>query len=404
MLNYEHVDFRGLKRIDGYARYDGRILSTIDEFYKIVLEYASPAVAPLVGALIYDYADTLFGVIVDVDDYIDDKQAIYVAVINNNSNPARQGYMTTKYYANDGTITSYTYAVYSADLGKNLYTSQQHYTKLLVLNQALRDNTELLPGAVIGLQWFRDRLYAVADATRIVLEAPSEPVFPNDTISLDDGTLAKVLDSVYVIPDYSTQVLFLDTLDTVKWYEVGANVSRVEQDMSLTFLDTIAEDISVPLTVQIASFFQARTEQQTLDEDSPDGPYTFGWKFVDHGWIVPFKNGSTLFGSLPSINQNIQGVGISGPTDTSGDNGRPLLLLQKPTLTNGPLQVNGWKDSDTPASYELNAANVKDDDSSYVYADAFISWDGESGEVSAPGLTDNNLVEYSVTNTVDIDL
>ena len=38
-LNYEQVDFQGQKRIDGYARYDGSVLSAFDDF--VVIEDSS---------------------------------------------------------------------------------------------------------------------------------------------------------------------------------------------------------------------------------------------------------------------------------------------------------------------------------------------------------------------------
>ena len=38
-LNYEQVDYQGQKRIDGYARYDGSVLSAFDDF--VVIENSS---------------------------------------------------------------------------------------------------------------------------------------------------------------------------------------------------------------------------------------------------------------------------------------------------------------------------------------------------------------------------
>jgi hypothetical protein len=156
--------------------------------------------------------------------------------------------------------------------------------------------------------------------------------------------------------------------------------------------------------IQTASFFESRNEAQVLAEDGPSGPYDFGWRFVDQGWEVQFKDGTSLFGSLPSLNQNISGLGVEGPTSTGNGNGRPLALSQRVVVNSKPTQVNGWKSTQATGVYELEAGNVADDDSDYIYADAYISWDGTTGEVTAPGLTDDTLIEYPATNTVDVEV
>ena len=68
-----------------------------------------------------------------------------------------------------------------------------------------------------------------------------------------------------------------------------------------------------------------------------------------------------------------------GRLDTAGSSGRPLVLLQAPAISNLPTQVNGWKSSDDPTSYALNPATVYEVDTDYTYADAYITWDGETG-------------------------
>jgi hypothetical protein len=63
--------------------------------------------------------------------------------------------------------------------------------------------------------------------------------------------------------------------------------------------------------------------------------------------------------------------------------------------------VSGWKSSQTPETYELETDNLIDTDDDTIYADAYISWNGTTGEVV--GVT-NPLVEYPATNTVVIEL
>lgn len=151
----------------------------------------------------------------------------------------------------------------------------------------------------------------------------------------------------------------------------------------------------------VATFFESRTELQALAEDGDAA--LAGWKPVHQGWLVNFENGVSLYGSLPSLNQNIQGLGIQGPTTTSGNNGRPLLLNQGVAISGEQAQVNGWKSSLSPTSYALNPSDVGEDDGVYTYADAYISWNGTTGQVSAPGVTTSVLEQYSADNTVVVE-
>lgn len=150
-----------------------------------------------------------------------------------------------------------------------------------------------------------------------------------------------------------------------------------------------------------ASLFVSRSIQQVLEEDAP-GPYDFGWKFVHQGWWVDFVDGKVASGKLTSKNQNKQNVGVQGPTSTEGSSGWPQLLQQNMTIGNLPAQVNGWKTSASPGVYNVEAAALQEADSSYIYADAFLSWNGTTGEISAPGLDGNGLIEYPATNTVEV--
>jgi hypothetical protein len=125
---------------------------------------------------------------------------------------------------------------------------------------------------------------------------------------------------------------------------------------------------------------------------------------VHQGWEVLFESGLSLYGSLPSLNQNIIGLGTQGPTPITGNSGKPLLLVQKIAVAGKPTQVNGWKSSDNAESYDLDAGNVAEDDSLYVYADAYVSWSAGSSTLQAPGLTTATLTEYPADNTVVVEI
>ena len=73
-------------------------------------------------------------------------------------------------------------------------------------------------------------------------------------------------------------------------------------------------------------------------------------------------------------------------------------------ISNLPAQVNGWKTSTSPNVYSLEADALDDVDSVTIYADAYFSWDGTTGVVSAPGITGEGMIEYPATNTVVVDV
>lgn len=381
-LNYEQVDFQGQKRIDGYTRYDGGLLATLDEYYVIT---CSGPFGGAVGDLI-STDEGLLGVCVGESGNI-----TYMAVINSNIIPEAGD---TLYFLSNGVNTS-PITVVSVQTGtESAADADEHYNNLLEFITALRARVEELPGAIIGLHWFRDRLYAVADVLTVSLTGTTPEIFPNDTL-VCNGDTAKVLGSLTLA---DTRVVFLSSLSTTVW-ATGQNVTR-----SAVSVGAVANGFQTfGSTSEMASFFESRSEAQVLEEDAP-GPFDFGWRFVDQGWVVEFENGISLFGSLPSLNQNITGLGTQGPTSTAGNNGRPLNLLQRVNITNGQAQVNGWKSTQTPSSFLLDPDNLIDIDLDFIYADAYFSWDGTTGAVSAPGITTSTLPEYAATNTVEVEV
>lgn len=343
-LNYEQVDFQGQKRIDGYVRYDGSLGSYQDTFFKLTLNPVNPDIA--VGTVGFKN-DTLVGVISGFEG-----SAAILAVINPNADLAVGDTIT-----NVGEITT-------IEELKDYMTPAEQYEAILSNNAALRARTTELPGPVAGLHWFRDRLYAVASVVKIYV-GPDHGYMPNDVYDLPgitEGAVLKVEEEhIYI------GIVDLDTLD--------------------------------PLDSDLASLFQSRSEQQALDELGDENRY--GWEFIHQGWLVPFEEAISLYGSLPSLNQNIQDVGVQGPTSTTGSNGKALVVKQKTPISGKPAQVNGWKNSDTPTSYSLNAANIAELDSLSIYADAFISWNSTNNTISAPGIS-GTIPEYPATNTVQV--
>lgn len=153
-LNYEQVDFQGQKRIEGYARYDGTALSALDEYY-IVQSDDIPAEAAAGDVLLKEGKP--FGVIGLTED-----GAIYYTKIDDTVDVVAGDTLTVTHRLPAGD-EEFTMTVISYATGRESATdSQAHYDKLLEVSTAVRQVVEHLPGAIAGLHWFKDRLYAVA--------------------------------------------------------------------------------------------------------------------------------------------------------------------------------------------------------------------------------------------------
>ena len=374
-LNYEQVDFQGQKRIEGYTRYDGNVLSAIDEYYLVSISDVT-IIEELEG---YGLSDVYVG-----------NKFLGKAVA-------------------PGSVYLYV-AVYDFKLLETLsyipgkeYDSnpEDHYENLLQFNSQLRQNVEKLPGAVSGLHWFNDRLYAVADVATVQLEGTGlYGIQPN--VMLEDvyGYVPARLILDVVEYDGNTLV-FLSGGDIADWRDAGVEWVTYE-GASCSQYRVISYSPSVPINSYPASIFEARTEVQASTEDGSIYDADYGWKFNHLGWEVQFKNGYVPYGDLAALNQNRQGVGIEGPTSISGSDGRPLNVKQKMAIKGTVQQVNGWKTSNTPTSYNLDPLAIKDKDGTYIYADAYVEWSDEGGIIT-PDITNLELQERAPSSSVPVE-
>ena len=211
-LNYEQVDFQGQKRIEGYTSYDGNLLSAIDEFY--VVESSRVEVT---DNLVY-VGDRFLGRL--LDQYGED---LHIAVYDFK------------------TLEKVPY-----DVGTDLFSVTEHYELLLTYNAALRSLVESLPGAVIGLHWFNDRLYAVADVGVIQLQGTGLDILPRTILTTDDGS-REVLSSQEI---NGSTVVYVDGTNLDTW--ITSSTTEVESDSGFYTLEAVG---SVYAEEVVASIF-----------------------------------------------------------------------------------------------------------------------------------------------------
>lgn len=378
-LNYEQVDFQGQKRIEGYTRYDGNVLSALDEYYIVKLsevDIIETSESPVIEDVYV--GDSFLGKLLKESDL-----HAYVAVYD---------FKLLK----------------TLDFieGKNFDSAEEHLDNLLAFNNKLRKKVEKLPGAVSGLHWFNDRLYAVADVATIQLQGTAlDGIQPN--VMLEDvyGYVSPRL--ILDVVEYNgNTIVFLSGGDIEDWKEEEvSDVTYTSEGASSEITFTVnSYSPVVPLDSYPASLFEARTEVQAATEDASIVDADYGWKFNHLGWEVQFKNGYVPYGDLAALNQNRQGVGIEGPTSILGSDGRPLNVVQKVPTSDSIEQVNGWKTSTTPESYNLDPLALVSDDSFYIYADMYIEWDSESGDILTPDYGSSRLNERAATSKVEVNI
>lgn len=376
-LNYEQVDFQGQKRIDGYAAYDGRTLA--DKMEVMFLENDPNNNS----SLVVDNNDVFFGGVL-IGTLVGMYMAYYMLAVEDYTALQELNFLTYE------------------DVGVG---AEEYQDLLNDANNLLRNRTEPLPGSVSGLHWFGDRLYAVADVAAIHVEVVSEvrPVQMGDTAEFLMGTEP----NTYYVEGH---VLGYETGPEethILYVGVAADVGDSDGNITVTYNGAEVMSGTVLSTYPMvdadkfpASLFESRTPEQTKREDVDYDFHNTGWRFFHQGWEVRFEDGNVPYGSLTALNQNRQGVGVEGPTSTSGTNGTPSVATQASSITGKAPQINGWKSSHLPTEYTLVPKNVQELDGSTIYADAFFSWEG--GAITSP--SHNDTLEYnSPTNTIQVE-
>lgn len=372
-LNYEQVDFQGQKRIDGYSRYDGNTLLTEGDLYHIDSEELYSKAELFEDAW---YVDGKF-LGADVGSY---DNYIILAVWDHKL-----------------------LAIFDSKKSRSDPPDpDEQYEGVLAANRELRNRVGPLPGAVSGLHWFNDRLYGISDMPVIQLVGTGHGLTVNTDIQDPyNETSRRTILRVY--EDGGNTVIFLDGDDLSEWISQGDQFVYLT-DGELNSYEILTYYPEVLVEMYPASIYEARNEQQVMDEDDTYNTLNAGWKFNHLGWEIKFRDGNIPYGGFTALNQNRQGVGVQGPTSIFGNNGRPLSLVQKVAITSGPAQVNGWKTSNTPTSYNLDPLALTNVDSSYIYADSYIEWNGDANTITTPDNDGSALSERPATSSVTVEV
>lgn len=225
-LNYEHIDNSGIKRIDGFMRWDGGCAVTSEQIFTMI---ASLSAVPDSGDILlvndgYTATGTtrqrVFGVVVRVDAradlhataneihffYIDPTYsprlgtAIYK--LNGTTSTALQGSISSSftwtrapYKANYSTTTMNEDSVGRNTGGYETYNgpmSPSSYMLVSPITDNLAEN--FAPAPVLGGCYFKDKFYGVVDsAIEIKATDLERQVYPNDILTNSAGTAAALV-------------------------------------------------------------------------------------------------------------------------------------------------------------------------------------------------------------------
>jgi hypothetical protein len=234
----------------------------------------------------------------------------------------------------------------------------------------------------IGLHWFRDRLYAVANEL---------------TVFFDSGGTTELRLNQYVKSGTATGRVLYISLNSGTWgagtaagwmqiesYETGAfsNNSVIATYTDDTFATPITADIA---TVALVSDITGNTDPlyagmfvALSDDQATELSLNPGWNRIDCGWSVGYDAGYSESGSLTKIEKGTApsytpGTGSSGTTTAN-------LMQQAVSVEDEPAQVQGWKSSAAETVYTDDASILSSDNNTFLYGDFFTQqWGLASG-------------------------
>ena len=381
-LNREIIDSIGLKRIDGFEPYDGRTSPHMDSYFYLENDTYAGTLAtdfPVGSLLVIEGSTNIFGKVVATSSSGGTHRIIY-ARINRDFEPTPGQNVNVLGASDDFAATG------GVLLGTALEASAA--TAVATINtysSLLRGDITALPSTPIGLHWYRDRLYAVTNDR--LLYFTSGGTTEIETNYYIKGATSNTIARVLAVQVTSGTWAGGDVVGSIQYELIsGSGFSGTEvlqYDESTSFSSPISSDVanhasSGTSTLDYASLWQSRTEQQAQDESS-----TAGWSRIDHGWKFTYENGFSDTGEFIKVERSrtnnfdydsgsevgsysgvLSGLNLVGSSFATYSSGSGFTL----TVVNGDA---GWKTNASATVYADGDAvetAIASDDSNYVYA------------------------------------
>lgn len=395
-LNREVVDSIGLKRIDGFEPYDGRLSPAQQEYFVITASGYSGNVSSTYTnntLLVISGSTNIFGKVVATNNT--NKTITYV-LINRDYEPAVGDTVTPLGGGTAFVITARSVGT-TADADPDTSVAN-----LNTYASVLRGAITSLHSTPIGLHWYRDRAYAVVnDRVGYFTSGGTTEIEPNYFIK---GNTSNAVAKVLAVQLDSGTWAGGNAAGSIQYALLTSNDFSGTETFSYSNDSTFASSISADVATRaasgtsaldFASLWQSRSELQAQAESA-----SAGWSHLEHGWAFDYEDGLSDTGAFTTItksstnnftfdsdNEYQDPVTWLNGMNVTGLKFAPLsppfvLTSEQVELGNG-----GWKTSASSTAYasstELQTA-LTADDVSYAYANIFYQANGSLGSSGFP--------------------
>jgi hypothetical protein len=263
-LNYEITDTAGLRRIDGYERYDGYPTGAVYEFFRTQIEAVNPAEQSLIepGTIISrvgtDVAKKDIGVVVggpfttnlydvtpltSTDAFVIDEELLLLegggfllleselGVLRLEGTPSLLGdeFIVTSLLGVEVSVNITSTPVPGRQLG---VTAMEYIDLIRSYSAVLRALVETAPAPIAGLYWFEDRLLAAVNMLAITVTTPSGGPYPTEGIRLRwNGNVYRLI-KVSVVSEGASDQL------RIYMYPIGTTVTITDDLDEVDSTDT----------------------------------------------------------------------------------------------------------------------------------------------------------------------
>lgn len=383
-LNFEAVDGEGYERGKGLEPFDGRDVFTgsLDSLSGLTLKRITgnssvPFASLVTGAAVVNDNDpfTQIGIALTVDSTTPAATVMDLLLFDGFSVNENTDYQTIPNVDGGALETTTLEAIEPSDLGREAINTAASYLRGLVTDLDTRP---------IGLHWFRDRLYAVADEFTVYFDSGGTTELKVNQYIGDGTARGRVL---YIHLESGTWAggdaagyFQVERLNASAWanngtlntYTTSAFSATETANIATTALEADVTGVDEPL---FAGLWVARSVAQAAAEGG-----SAGWTRIDCGFEVDYDAGYAESGSLVKIEKGTTPNYTPGGATLSATTAN--LLQQAAQVAGEPVQVQGWKSTAAETVWATTSAAVGTDDTTYLYGD-FITqgWGLGSGGV-----------------------